>query len=53
VTDQLKGVVRSYARAGYDTIIPAIYDRIAPRTVVPFAEAERGREMATAWRWTR
>jgi carboxymethylenebutenolidase len=46
VTDQLKGVVRSYARAGYDTIIPAIYDRIAPGTVVPFAEAERGREMA-------
>ena len=41
VTDQLKGVVRAYARDGYDTIIPALYDRVAPGTVVPFSEAER------------
>lgn len=46
VTDQLKNVVRSYARDGYDTIIPALYDRIAPGTVIPFGEAERGRDMA-------
>jgi carboxymethylenebutenolidase len=46
VTDQLKGVVRAYARDGYDTIIPALYDRVAPGTVVPFSEAERGRDMA-------
>ena len=46
LTDQLKGVVRSYARDGYDTIIPAVYDRVAPGTVVPFNEPDRGRDMA-------
>jgi carboxymethylenebutenolidase len=46
ITDQLKGVVRSYARDGYDTIIPALYDRVAPGTVVPFNEPDRGRDMA-------
>jgi carboxymethylenebutenolidase len=46
VTDQLKGVVRAYARDGYDTIIPALYDRVAPGTVVPFSEPDRGRDMA-------
>jgi len=46
VTDQLKGVVRSYARDGYDTIIPALYDRVSPSTVVPFNEPDRGRDMA-------
>ena len=33
LTDQLKGVVRSYARDGYDTIIPCLYDRVAPGTM--------------------
>ena len=46
ITDQLKTVVRSYARDGYDTIIPAVYDRAAPGTVVPFADANRGRDLA-------
>ena len=46
LTDQLKGVVRAYARDGYDTISPCVYDRVAPGTVVPFAEAERGRDLA-------
>lgn len=46
LTDQLKGVVRAYAQDGYDTICPCVYDRIAPGTVVPFSEAERGRDMA-------
>jgi carboxymethylenebutenolidase len=46
LTDQLKGVVRAYARDGYDTIFPCVYDRVAPGTVVPFAEAERGRDLA-------
>jgi carboxymethylenebutenolidase len=39
-------VVRAYARDGYDTIIPAVYDRVAPGTVVPFADANRGRDLA-------
>ena len=48
ITDQLKNVVRSYARDGYDTIIPALYDRVAPGTVVPFSEPDRGRDLAYA-----
>ncbi|MBS0536531.1 MAG: dienelactone hydrolase family protein [Proteobacteria bacterium] len=46
LTDQLKGVVRAYAQDGYDTICPCLYDRIAPGTVVPFNEPDRGRDMA-------
>lgn len=46
LTDQLKSVVRSYAHNGYDTIFPCVYDRVAPGTVVPFSEPDRGRELA-------
>jgi carboxymethylenebutenolidase len=48
ITDQLKDVVRSYARDGYDTIIPALYDRVASQTVVPFSDPNRGRDLAYA-----
>jgi carboxymethylenebutenolidase len=48
ITDQLKGVVRSYAQDGYDTIIPALYDRVAPGLVVPFSDPNRGRDLAYA-----
>jgi carboxymethylenebutenolidase len=48
ITDQLKGVVRAYARDGYDTIIPALYDRVAPGLVVPFSDPNRGRDLAYA-----
>lgn len=46
LTDQLKGVVRSYAGDGYDTVCPCLYDRVAPGTVVPFSEGDRGRDLA-------
>ncbi len=46
LTDQLKSVVRGYAKDGYDTILPAVYDRVAPGTVVPFDQPDRGRDMA-------
>jgi len=46
LTDQLKGVVRAYAQDGYDTIFPCVYDRVAPGTVVPFSEPDRGRDLA-------
>ena len=46
LTDQLKGVVRAYARDGYDTIFPCVYDRVAPGTVIPFNEPDRGRDLA-------
>src|SRR6185312_12549568 len=48
ITDQLKGVVRACARDGYDTIIPALYDRVAPGLVVPFSDPNRGRDLAYA-----
>ena len=44
VTDQLKGVARSYARQGFDTIVPTLFDRAAPKTLVPFSEPDRGRQ---------
>jgi carboxymethylenebutenolidase len=46
LTDQLKSVVRKYASDGYDTIFPCVYDRVAPGTVVPFSEPDRGRDLA-------
>ena len=46
LTDQLKSVVRKYAGDGYDTIFPCVYDRVAPGTVVPFSEPDRGRDLA-------
>jgi len=46
VTDQLKSVARSYAEDGYDTIVPALFDRISPQTVVPFDTPIKGRDMA-------
>jgi carboxymethylenebutenolidase len=46
LTDQLKGVVRAYARDGYDTIFPCVYDRVAPGTVIPFSEPDKGRDLA-------
>lgn len=46
LTEQMKGVVRSYARDGYDTIFPCVFDRVAPGTVIPFSDANRGRDLA-------
>ena len=46
LTDQMKSVVRGYARDGFDAIFPCVYDRVAPNTVVPFTDADRGRDLA-------
>jgi carboxymethylenebutenolidase len=46
LTEQLKNVVRSYASDGYDVIFPCLYDRVAPNTVVPFSDPDRGRDLA-------
>jgi len=46
LTEQMKGVVRSYAEDGFDAIFPCVFDRVAPDTVVPFSEPERGRDLA-------
>jgi carboxymethylenebutenolidase len=44
VTDQLKSVARNYAKQGFDAIVPALFDRAAPKTVIPFDQGDRGRE---------
>ena len=44
VTDQLKSVARSYAKEGFDAIVPALFDRAAPKSVIPFDQPDRGRE---------
>lgn len=46
VGDQLKSVARRFAAEGYDVVVPALFDRVSPATVIPFDEAERGRETA-------
>lgn len=45
MTDQLKSVARSYAEDGFDTIVPALFDRVWPRTIVPFGEIDQGRAL--------
>ena len=45
ISDQIKSVVRNYAKQGFDTIAPAVYDRIEPGTVIPFDEIDRARQM--------
>jgi len=45
MTDQLKSVVRSYAENGYQTVLPALFDRVSPKTVVPFETPEVGRDI--------
>ncbi len=45
VTDQLKGVSDMYAAEGYEVAIPALFDRQAPGTVVPFDDPIPGRDL--------
>lgn len=45
VTDQLKSVARSYADDGYDAVVPALFDRVSPKTVVPFDDPDGGRAL--------
>lgn len=45
MTEQLKSVTRAWAADGYDTILPAMYDRIKPNSVIPFDDMEAAQEM--------
>ncbi len=45
MTDQLKNVTRYWAEQGYDTILPAMYDRIAPNSVISFDDTESAQGM--------
>jgi carboxymethylenebutenolidase len=48
VTDQLKSVARSWAADGFDTIVPALFDRTSRDTVVPFDDPDGGRALMNA-----
>lgn len=45
MTDQLKSVAETYADHGFDVVLPALFDRVSPHTVVSFEEGDRGREI--------
>jgi carboxymethylenebutenolidase len=51
LTDQLRSVARSFARNGFDAIVPSLIDRASPGTVVPFNEPDRARELMFAIPW--
>ncbi len=48
VTDQLKGVARTYAALGYEVAIPALFDRQERGVVVPFDKGPKGRDLMLA-----
>jgi carboxymethylenebutenolidase len=48
VTEQLKGVAKRYAGAGYEVAIPALFDRQESGAVIPFDQAPRGRDLMLA-----
>ena len=45
MTEQLKSVTRAWCTEGYDTILPAMYDRIKPNTVLSFDDMEGAQGM--------
>jgi carboxymethylenebutenolidase len=45
ITEQLKSVARSYASDGFETVVPGLFDRAEPGTVVPFDDPLRGRDL--------
>ena len=45
VTDQLKSVATQYAALGYDVAIPALFDRQKKSAVIPYSEAQQGRDL--------
>ena len=45
MTEQLKSVTRAWAADGYDTILPAMYDRVKPNSVIPFDDMESAQMM--------
>jgi carboxymethylenebutenolidase len=40
MTEQLKNVTRYWCEQGYDAILPAMYDRIAPNSIISFDDME-------------
>jgi len=45
MTEQLKSVTRAWSADGFDTILPAMYDRIKPNSVLSFDDMEGAQGM--------
>ncbi len=45
MTEQLKSVTRAWSSDGFDTILPAMYDRIKPKSVLSFDDMEGAQGM--------
>lgn len=43
VTEQLKHAAGFFAQHGYHAIVPALFDRVSPDTVIPYEESDRAR----------
>jgi len=46
VTDHMKNIAERFAEHGYRTIVPALFDRVSRNSVIPYADAARGRDLA-------
>ncbi|WP_179957709.1 dienelactone hydrolase family protein [Exilibacterium tricleocarpae] len=46
ITESMKKLAHEYASQGYRVIVPALFDRVAPNTVIPYEQPARGREIA-------
>lgn len=47
ITGHMQALVEQYAGLGYLAIVPALFDRAAPNTVVPYSNPDAGRLLAT------
>lgn len=46
VTGQMKKLAERFAQHGYRTIVPALFDRVVPDSVIPYDDADQGRALA-------
>lgn len=45
LTDHIKDVCARFAKAGYVAMAPALFDRVAPNTVIDYKDVAKGREV--------
>lgn len=45
LTDHIKRVTDGFAKEGYLTVAPALFDRVSPSIILPYDEVEQGRDV--------
>ena len=50
ITTQMRNLADQFANAGYNTIVPALFDRIERNACLGYDEIDRGRKLAAACR---